>query len=277
MEPDEIIREDFPTARKGWSPEAVRAHLLTIARAFPDGASKSSPAASATSERVESVIAAAEEAAAEILTEARAESDRMLGAARAEAEQIRAAARTESQQAVTAANREATGRVEQARGAVEGLIAQADKLRAQVGALGRDLASNVPGSGSSEGAAARPGADEPLVVPDLAPEPDDDPAPAPTSKPAASEAPAKTAASATDDELIAQLRKPGKPAVAEAETDPPAPAISGSDIGAARLVAMNMALQGASREKIEKQISDEFGDVPNVDILLDNVLRRAKR
>ena len=82
---------------------------------------------------------------------------------------------------------------------------------------------------------------------------------------------------ATDDELIAQLRGSGKPALAEEEVDPPAPAISGSDLGAARLVAMNMALDGAPREKIAKQISTEFGDVPNVDDLLDDVLRRAKR
>ena len=40
---------------------------------------------------------------------------------------------------------------------------------------------------------------------------------------------------------------------------------------------MNMALDGAPREKIAKQISTEFGDVANVDDLLDDVLRRANR
>ena len=157
MEREQIVRDDFPTARKGWSPEAVRAHLIAVAAAYPESQAASAPAAAAASERVQSVIAAAETAAAEIVSEAQSEADRILGAARAEAEQIRAAARAESEQTVTAANREATGRVEQARGAVEGLIAQADKLRAQVGALGRDLASNVPGSGVS---AATAGADD---------------------------------------------------------------------------------------------------------------------
>jgi cell division septum initiation protein DivIVA len=263
MEREQIVREDFPTARKGWSRDAVRDHLIAVAEAFPDAKPPPPPAAVATSERVESVIAAAEEAAAEIVAEARAEADRTLGAASAEAEQIRAAARTESEQRVTAASREASGRVEQARGAVEGLISQADKLRAQVGALGRDLASNVPGAGGSDEATA---AAEPLVVPEVAPEPTD--RPEPEAKPAA-----------TDDELIAQLRGSPGPAVGEDEpdSDPPAPAISGSDLGAARLVAMNMALEGASRDQIAKQIKTEFGDMPDVGGLLDDVLRRAQR
>ena len=40
---------------------------------------------------------------------------------------------------------------------------------------------------------------------------------------------------------------------------------------------MNMALDGASREQIAKQISSEFGEVDKVDLLLDDVLRRADR
>jgi cell division septum initiation protein DivIVA len=257
MEREQIVRDDFPTARKGWSPEAVRAHLLAVAAAYPEPQDAPAPAAAATSEQVRTVIAAAETAAAEIVAEARSEADRTLGAARAEAEQIRAAARTESEQTVTAANREATGRVEQARGAVEGLIAQADKLRAQVGSLGRDLASSVPGSGVTPAVA---GTGDPA-----------DPAEAPS-----------------DEDLISQLRAaPGPTAEAETEAAPPveaekaaAPPVatnSGKDPGAARLVAMNMALDGAPREQIAARIESEFGSVEGLDRLLDDVLRRAGR
>ena len=232
MEREQIVRDDFPTARKGWSPEAVRAHLIAVAAAYPESQAASAPAAAAASERVQSVIAAAETAAAEIVSEAQSEADRILGAARAEAEQIRAAARAESEQTVTAANREATGRVEQARGAVEGLIAQADKLRAQVGALGRDLASNVPGSGVSAATAGAddmtdpagkdppdeappdPPAAEPLVVPEAAPEP--------IRKPGPAEPP-------SNEDLISQLRgstgstgATGSTVAEEAPTGPPA-------------------------------------------------------
>ena len=257
MEREQIIREDFPTVRKGWSPEAVRDHLEAVAESLPAKPATPTPTASEASERVEGVIAAAEEVAAEIVADAKSEADRTLGAARAEAEQIRAAARTESEQTVSAANEEASGRVEQARGAVEGLISQADKLRAQVGALGRDLASNVPGTGSGESIDDEGS----LVVPDVAPEP------TLTST-------ASSADKASDDELIARLREAE---IAEPVTDPPAPAISGSDDGAVRLVAMNMALEGAPRDRIAKQIKAEFGDVSNADKLIDDVLRRAER
>ena len=38
MEREQIVRDDFPTARKGWSPEAVRAHLIAVAAAYPGAA-----------------------------------------------------------------------------------------------------------------------------------------------------------------------------------------------------------------------------------------------
>ena len=52
---------------------------------------------------------------------------------------------------------------------------------------------------------------------------------------------------------------------------------SGSDLGAARLVAMNMALDGASRAQITARITAEFSAVGNVEILVDDVIRRAAR
>jgi cell division septum initiation protein DivIVA len=273
MEREQIVRDDFPSARKGWSPEAVRAHLIAVAAAFPEPQADVSPAADAASERVQAVIAAAEVAAAEIVSEAQAE-----------AERIRAAARAESEQTVTAANREATGRVEQARGAVEGLIAQADKLRAQVGALGRDLASNVPGSGVSAAAAAAEGpSDRAATDPpeEAAPPPPDPPAAEPLVVPEAAPEPIrKPAESPSNEDLISQLRgamgSTGAAVEEEAPTGPPA-APSGSDQGAARLVAMNMALDGSSRDQITARIAAEFSTVGNAETLVDDVLRRAAR
>ena len=282
MEREEIVRDDFPTVRKGWSPEAVEVHLRAVADWVAATSSRArevpTPTADAASERVGAVLAAAESTAAEIVEEAEAEAERIVIAARAEADQIRAAARTESEEAVSAASREASGRVEQAQAAVEGLVAQADKLRSQVGALGRDLASNVPGLGSSAG--TEPGLDEipdmPAEsagesAPELEPEPEE---PKVGAEPERSPAPAPAAGKPTDDELIARLRASAEAPEAE---EPPAPAVSGSEQGAARLVAMNMALEGSSREQIAKQLKAEFGAVEGVDGLLDDVLRRANR
>jgi len=295
MEREQIVRDDFPTARKGWSPEAVRAHLIAVEAAYPEPQAESAPAAAAASERVQSVIAAAEAAAAEIVAEAQAEADGIIATARADAEQIRAAARTESERTVTAANREATGRVEQARGAVEGLIAQADKLRGQVGALGRDLASNVPGSGV--GAATAPAEDPPDPIgADPLEEAPPDPLGGATADVAESEPPVVAVAAPepvrnqppaeppSNEELISQLRGStgstgATGSTVAKETPPPEPsaAPSGSDMGAARLVAMNMALDGASRAQITAQITAEFSAVGNVEILVDDVIRRASR
>ncbi|MCB0875591.1 MAG: hypothetical protein KDB46_05275 [Solirubrobacterales bacterium] len=333
MEREEIVRSDFPTVRKGWSPEAVEAHLNAVAdwvaATASKARSKATPAADAASERIGAILVAAESSAAEIVEEAEAEADRIVAAAHAEADQIRAAARTESEETVSAASREASGRIEQAQAAVEGLVAQADKLRSQVGALGRDLAASVPGfgpanagepelpvmpdepegldepeepEGPEEVAEQSAEADEPEVEaePADAPRPEGgsgdgpaseqpsaEPAPkrrlrrrAPKPKAAKPEA-AKSkpvqakAAGPSDEELIAQLRAGDSDRAADEPA--PAPAISGSEHGAVRLVAMNMALDGASREQIAKQIEAEFGTVDEVDALLDDVLRRASR
>ena len=76
MEREEIVRDDFPTVRKGWSPEAVEAHLRAVAdwvaATNSRAKEKATPTADATSERVGAVLAAAESAAAELIEEAEA-------------------------------------------------------------------------------------------------------------------------------------------------------------------------------------------------------------
>jgi hypothetical protein len=243
--------------------------------AIPDDQAGSA-AADLAAQRVREIVAAAEQAAIAIVADAEPEARRIRGVAEAEAEEIRAAARTESERTVDAANREASGRIEQARGAVEGLISQADRLRSQVGALGRDLASSVPGGPArvGESAVEDPAADDPAT--DEAGETEAAVAPG-TPEPAATDrAPATdetASAPPSDEELIAQLRGGDREPPATAE----ALGASSSDHGGARLVAMNMALEGASRDEIATQIEADFGPVAGVEALLDDVLERAKR
>jgi hypothetical protein len=194
-------------------------------------------------ERVRRILAAAEETAAGIVADARAEADR-----------IRAEARTESDEKVEAASREATGRIEQARGAVEGLVAQADRLRAQVGALGRDLAANVPRA---------PGREPPVAD-------SEEPAAAATVAP---EEPAGPQGGDSVEQPVA-VPVSGDPVAGEDDARPAGPS---ADQGAIRLVAMNMALEGVAREEIAQQIEADFGHVAGVDSLLDDVLARADR
>jgi DivIVA domain-containing protein len=270
MEREEIIRVDFPSTRRGYSPEAVEEHLTSVAEYVIAiaGAERATPASDLVAESAGAVLAAAETAAAEVLALAEVEAERMLAVARDEAERIRAAARSESEEAVSAANLEASGRIEQARAAVEGLVAQADRLRAQVGALGRGLASSVPGAESTADARAEVEGDD-----DSEAEADADGAePTEPTEEAAGEPEAggeKAAAAPSNEDMIAELRAaPGGPAPGAAPA---------ADHGAARLVAMNMALDGASRDEIAREIEADFGSVSDVEALLDDVLGRVGR
>lgn len=299
MKREQILRSDFPSVRKGWDPAAVEAHLHEVADASPEmsrGAGAVPSLADATGERVRGVIAAAEEAAAQIELEARTASESLLSEAREESDGILAAARTESDRLVTAAREEANARVEEARDAVENLIAQAGELRTRVGTLGEHLAGSI---GSTATAAEVPG---PVIVPeptpptfpepmpDPVPEPMPDPVPEPTPPgpapdlpdapepmpPVPEPAPAPPAAAAngtSTDDLIAQLRA----APASQPANGSSAAAPDPDLGAARLVAMNMTLDGASREEIATELGADFGDVPDLDVLLDEVFARAGR
>lgn len=219
MEREEIVREDFPTVRKGWDPGSVRAHLQALADRLPTG---SASIADLAAERVSEIVAAAEATAAEIEADARREADEVLAKAGEEARQ----------------------RVEQAHSAVESLVSQAEGLRSRVGSLGAEL------SDGSE--PEKPEAEEaPLAEPEA-------------SAPEAEEHPAQTSA------------EPEPAATAGGEDSRP-DETAADDAGAARLVAMNMALEGADREAIAARLSADFASLAEAEELVDDVLERAGR
>ena len=302
MEKEQILRDDFPTSRRGWDPNAVRSHLRAVAKSASPG--EGAPAlADVAAERVRGVIEAAEEAAAKIENEAQAEADRILDAARSDSERMRAEAQVEVETVLSEAREESAARIEQANAAVGGLISQADELRSRVGLLGEELAGSAP---SREGTVGEvPGG--PVIVPeptpptipeptpDPVPEPTPDPVPEPTPEPNPDPVPpepgpdpepptpepeppppAAEENGTSTDELIAQLRggSGGNGGGGEDSDDSDS---EPSDVGAARLVAMNMALEGSSREEIAAQVGNEFGSVEDVDGLVDDVFARAGR
>jgi vacuolar-type H+-ATPase subunit H len=327
MEREEVVREDFPTARKGWDPDAVRAHLESLLARFP---SSPSGLGDAAGERVATIVAAAESTAAEIEAEARERAERTLSEARSEAERILAEARTEAE-----------SRLERAQGAVEGLVGQAESLRAQIGSLGESLTDDLRERAAAVSAEisppAEPGPEPPVPTPDPGPPvpepdpgppvpepdpgppvpepdpgppaPDPDPGPAtpdppqpdpgpPTPDPAPDPGtpepppapepptdpepgpPAPGGEEVSTEDLIAQLRGDGAGAaanggVAEAAAEP----VTGAegDAAAARLVAMNLALEGVERDEIVARLGAEFGALLDADGLVDDVLSRTGR
>jgi DivIVA domain-containing protein len=159
MRREEIERKDFPTARKGYDPAAVDAHLREVAdrvERAPDTTSLASVAA----DKVASIVEAAEAKAKEIEAEARQEADELLSNARTQARD----------------------QIERAQKSVARLIGQADDLRERIGAM----AQEVGGAGeAAETPAPEPVPEpEPQPVPEPAPpQPEIDPSPVTVPEP----------------------------------------------------------------------------------------------
>jgi DivIVA domain-containing protein len=237
MRRDEIVRSDFPTARKGYDPSAVDVHLREVADSVGGGGEGS--LASVAAEKVSGIISAAEEKAREIEADARREADELLSSARAQARE----------------------QVERAQSSVAKLVGQADDLRERVGEMLQDV------GGSDEPAAETPG---PQPVPEPGPQPVPEPEPpAPEVDPTPVIVPEPTPEPVPEpspDPVPEPIPTP----------DPPAPAaVNGSeDEQAARLVAMKMALDGSSRDEIAAHLQQNYRVVDS-DGLLDAVLAHA--
>jgi len=187
--------------------------------------------------RVQEIVAEAEQRAAAIVREAEAEAKRIR--ARAEAE-----------------GNERLAEVRRALSELEGAI-----------------------GGSGPGASDRPEVDPgPVIVPEPTPDPVPEPGPAPVPEP-------------TPDPVPEPAPEPvPEPVPPPDEGTPPAPdlpegaeraaATNGAprsrDATAARLVAMNMALEGSSREQIAAALAAEY-DLDDRDELVADVLARAGR
>jgi DivIVA domain-containing protein len=149
---EDIVRDDFPTARKGYDPAAVDAHLRKIADQA-EGAGGPS-LADVASEKVASIVEAAEAKANEIEADARREADQLLSGARAQARD----------------------QIERAQRSVAKLVGQADELREKVGEMAREV-----GGGEKPRSETEP---EPEPVPEPAPpQPEVDPSPVTVPEP----------------------------------------------------------------------------------------------
>lgn len=149
---DEILKNDFPTARKGYDPAAVDAHLRDVADRVEKGAATAS-LAEVAAQKVAGIVEAAEAKAKEIEADASREADELLANARAQARD----------------------QIERAQRSVAKLVGQADELRERVGAMAREV------GGGEESRAET----EPQPVPEPAPpQPEIDPSPVTVPEPA---------------------------------------------------------------------------------------------
>jgi DivIVA domain-containing protein len=207
-----IMRDDFPSNRRGYDPAAVDAHLDRIADEVDEmrrRAAAPAPLSAQAGEQVKAIVEAAERGAQEIRDAAQAEAREHVANVTAAADRLRE-------------------RIEQMESDMTQLIVDlregADRLRGDLD----ELQAGTDALSAADGAAA----------------------------PAAPAAPA------------------AQPEAAAPATPAPAPAPKNGDSAAARIVALDMALSGTSREDTDRYLAENY-DLPDRAALLDEVYAAA--
>jgi hypothetical protein len=246
MDRQAIERRDFPIVRRGYDPSSVDVHLRTLAgeieelRRQASGAGRDS-LASAAGAQVQAILEAAQASAQAIESEAATQAARGRGGATGDARRTRERAVATAQEcvaAVTAATEALLQRVGTMDGETRTLV---ESLRGGAGQLVGDLeALSVEMGALYDAAAGRSGGSVAAT----------------SATPASADAPsasADAAPSAQNGAAAEQVAAPDR-----------------SDLDGARLVALNMALNGDSREDTDRYLAESF-DVPDRERLLDEV------
>ncbi|HEY2632712.1 MAG TPA: DivIVA domain-containing protein [Solirubrobacteraceae bacterium] len=284
-----IERRDFPIARRGYDPASVDAHLRAIAAEVEElrrelGSRGRDSLAITAGTQVQGILEAAQATADTIEREATEQARAARMAADADAKRTREQAVARAQQHVAAVSQSTEallGRVGSLDGETRTLV---DSLRSGAGRLAGDLAA-MEGEMEAlyDAAAGRSGVGPSGAAPEAAPY-----APVPVPAPEAHDEPFVEAFSETAggmqgdpyDELngpadVEPQLEASEPAYAN-EDEPLFPeeqqahAAASGDLDGARLVALNMALNGDSREETGRYIAENF-EVSDTDRLLDEV------
>jgi len=259
LDRQDIERRDFPIGRRGYEPEAVDAHLRRLADEVDQLKQADRPStaslASAAADQVKSIVEAAESTASDIKNQAEDEASGVRTRAAADAEKTRADATDQARRHV-AAVQEATQMMLQRVDAMESeLGALVESLRTGANRLTADLTLLTGNMGELRGAATGAGA-ETEQAPAAAPEPAAEP----------------EAAAAPEPEPQAVEPEPEAPA---AEPEPEAAdGEGGDDSEGARLIALNMALNGTPREETDRYLAENF-QLADRGKLLDEVYARV--
>jgi DivIVA domain-containing protein len=275
-----IEKRDFPIGRRGYEPEAVDAHLARVAeeveelrrRAGSGGgggsspSAKSSPAsiAQAASEQVRAIVEAAESSAAAIERGAEEEAARIREEAEADARSTRDEAVGQSQEhvgKVRGATTQMLQRVDamesELAGLVEALRTGSNRLTADLSLLEDGMGNLYDAAGRGEGGGGAPSG--PRVVESVplasAPEPAAEVASDDADEPEAGEE------LVVEEAVVVEAVEP----VASSGEEP-----GDGDTEGARLVALNMALNGTSREETDRYLAENF-DLADRAALLDEV------
>jgi DivIVA domain-containing protein len=271
-----IEKRDFPIGRRGYEPEAVDAHLARIAEeveelrrrsggAAASGVASASPAslAQAASEQVRSIVEAAESSAAAIERGAQDEALRIREEAESDARQTRDEAVAQSQEQVGNVRSVTTQMLQRVDAMESELAGLVESLRTGANRLTADMSLLEGGMGDLYDAAGRGEIPAPSAAAPAAP------------RAAESVPPPAVAEKADDDEAADEVEVVEDVVVEETIVEVVAPveaddAPAESDTEGARLVALNMALNGTSREETDRYLAENF-DLTDRGGLLDEV------
>jgi DivIVA domain-containing protein len=285
-----IERKDFTVARRGYDQEEVDLHLRKLADAISElkAQLKATPAgvAGAAAEQVRQIVEAAEESAAQIEERANAEARRVTDDASRRAKETRDRADQESAEQLQRVQETVAKMLDRlssheteldtlVQGIHEGASGLVDRMRGGAGDLEGELESI-----RHELLTVRPA--EPVPEPEpVEPEPlaaSEDVAAAPAGWPDTPE-PAVAGNGAAQEEAASEPEPEPEPAVAPPAAEEPAAAPAAAGLGGAgpegaRLVALNMALNGTPREEAARYLADNF-QLDDQEAILDDVYSRV--
>jgi DivIVA domain-containing protein len=259
-----IEKKDFPIGRRGYDPEAVDVHLSALADEIDElkrsARRRSETLASSASEQVRAIVEAAETSAADIQRQAEDEAREIRSDATSEAQRTREQASDQAREYVgrvsesTAVMLQRLDAMESELGAlIESLRTGSNRLNADLQLLEGNLTELTEASaprprferdasldaGAEAGAGARAGAVEPVRESDVFEE-------------QAAIAEVDHAAAVTEPPLELQA------AVAAEAAPEPVAGDGVDDTEGARLIALNMALNGTPREETERYLAENF-------------------
>lgn len=238
LERQDIEKRDFPVGRRGYDPDAVDRHLRRLA---DEVEALRAELEAVASRKGDSLAAAASDQVGAIVE-----------AAEASAEGIRQQAADEA--------REHVARVSEAASA---LLLRVDALNADVTQLQGSMGEfRAVAAGSGEALVVEEALEEDLAAVAATP----DPEPVEEKEPTVEEKEPTVEEKAPEPVKKPEPVEEKEPTVAEPSVD--------TDSEGARLIALNMALNGTSREETDRYLAEHF-DLPDRNALLDDVYARV--
>jgi DivIVA domain-containing protein len=267
-----IERRDFPIVRRGYDPASVDAHLRALAADVEELQREASSRgreslASTAGTQVQGILEAAQATAETIEREAAQDAQRARESANADAKRTREEAVARAQEHVAAVSKATEALLRRVGSLDSETQTLVESLRSGANQLAGDLAAVETNMGSLYDAAAGRAGDREGVVSDASP---------------------NGAAHAVTDLIIERGTEPQAVSNTESQPEPQAsepalanesllvphaeskPSAVDGDLDGARLVALNMALNGDSREETGRYLAENF-DVPDRERLLDEV------